>query len=191
MKKLTILILALFSCYINAQYFKITPNGYNTGEENKGIEIYIPDRNKKEIYKALIDFINKNITNPEEEILPIKNQFYIRFTTKDEKVFKINNIIGQPSNIFGFTTYELEIEDDKIILHSINPELYKFDYENPLNLKDNYFSSIYNMKGEPRDLTLKYNLIENIEKYYNGFVTTMVDHVKNSDKLKFPTIYVK
>lgn len=191
MKIILFIILYFFSNSINAQYFKISPNGYVLGENNQGVILEFPNRSKTNIYNALLGFINERLTETEQIISPHKNKNFLKFTTIDNNILNTKSIFGTNSNIYGFTTYEIEIDHEKIKLVNIIPDLYKYDNKNPLSIKAKYSASYYNMNGEPRELTVKYNIIGNVEKYYNNFIDSIITHINNSVRTDLPTIIIK
>ena len=191
MKIIFFIIVYTFTYSLNAQYLKISPNGYILGENNEGVVVEFPKRSKTNIYNALLEFLNERISESDKVLTPQKNKNYLKFTTIDNNILNTKSAFGTDSKIYGFTTYEIQIEHEKIKVINILPELYKYDNKNPLSIKAKYSASYYNMKGEPRELTVRHNIINNVENYYNNFIESIITHINNSIRTDLPTIIIK
>ena len=183
MKKLILsAVMIVSSVMVNAQFAKLSPDGFILGENNKGLIIEVPGKTASELYKNTLDFINKNYNNPENKISADSENKYLRFTTIDNNIAKINTInIGGGKNIAGTTTYELDFKDGKFRVYSMTPNWYRGEINNPYPIKCGVFTSVYNCKGEIRRDTEKNNVIQSIEKHYNNFFTALVAHLSESN----------
>ena len=182
MKKILLTTLIIFSSLLNAQYIKVTPNGYVLGDGDNGLIIDIPNKTASELYTNTLDFINKNYNNPDDKVFAKTENKYIRFTTIDYKIFPIKTILGD-SWVSGYTTYEIDFKDNKIRVYSINPYMYRGDYTNSYDFKCGLFNSIYTCKGQLKKEAAKNHVVENIEAYYNNFFNALKIHLseKNND----------
>lgn len=161
---------------VNAQYYKVTPQGLTplkTPEKNY-LVIDFDSLNKKELYKKSIAFINETYENPKEAIKADTENEYIRVKTYIPNFMKVNNG-GVNIIVDNEYTLELKFKDNKVRFEILEE---KFCDSYCVVYSGSKWTSypIYTKKGK---LRLEKNKLI-IETYFNAKVQTFIDYLKKS-----------
>lgn len=187
--KLIYLILLLLVSFSKAQtnkYLKIDSLGYHIGEENKGAIIEIPGKSSAEIYKELLNYINKTYKNPDEVIKAQTQNSYLRFEFVDYNMAFFKRAWVN-INIGGKTSVEIDVKDGKVRISSITPTLY-VNADDIANRQGFYITggmstnSLYNKKLKPKKEMTKGEVKSQLENYYNLFIENIISFISETKK---------
>lgn len=156
MKKILLVLLSLVGFYSNAQETEFTFNS----ERGMTDFIVTPIEGKTaiEIYKKIIDWIKVTYKNPNEVILSIIENEYVRFEGRSDSFYAMNPI----SKIYVPVKYQIEI--------SIKDGKYKFDYIDMTIIENGtkipYFSAKSKEELEPYPIFKKDGTLKSTYKYF-------------------------
>ncbi|RQO78095.1 hypothetical protein DBR40_09095 [Pedobacter sp. KBW01] len=160
-KTILFFVLVLTSGLAKAQ-FELTPNGF-VDKENKDkdyIVLEVAGKNKAELYKSTLLYLNTLYSNPKETISAVDGES-ISVNAIDDST--ISTVLNGYSLVFEF-------KDGKI---RIKPSYALYYYSSINGLRNEY--EIFNDKGKLKRAKDK----ERLEGFYNGYVAIIK---KNAEK---------
>lgn len=181
MKKIIFIItLFTFSFHINAQNWKVKPEGLKNSIDSTKTYVVLPIENKtaKILYEESLKYINKNYKNPKEVIKGNIENEYLKFVTYEPKFTELKVGYNKiPWNI-KYTT-ELNFKDGKVKYEITEIEI-KNEDNYPLGFQGSGISFyIYKKNGELKMQDAK----TNIEEYFNNKTKSLLEFLqgKNSE----------
>ena len=164
MKKL-FLILFIIPLTVNAQsrFFKLTPDGFQN-RENPSLDYIVvdcPGKDKVELYKRALTFLNKQFVSAQNVLSPIENET-VSINAKKENIanyWKRNYIMNY--------TISVQFKDEKIRIDMPTINDISDQYNFRIGIKGNRISQthifIWNLKG---DLKLE-QTVKDVENFFD------------------------
>ncbi|SHH65914.1 protein of unknown function [Flavobacterium frigidimaris] len=103
-KAFSILILLLVTQLSFAQYFKLTPQGFVSNDNNDFTVVNVPNAKQKDLYKNVLNAINTMYSNPQKGLNVVEGES-ISLTAYEEKALPVRHSAGG----FGKGNYKYDL----------------------------------------------------------------------------------
>jgi hypothetical protein len=165
MKKIIFITLIALNFQVNAQNYKVKPEGLRDAIDSTKTYVVLPIENKsaKALYEETLKYINKNYKNAEEVIKGKIENEYLKFVTYEPKFTELKVGYNKiPWNIKY--TVELNFKDGKVKYEVIEIEI-KNESDYTLSFQGSGMSFYIYKKN--RELKMP-DAKTNIEEYFNN-----------------------
>lgn len=119
-KNISIVIFLLVTQLSFAQYFKLTPKGFLSNENNDFTVVDVPNVKQKDLYKNMLNALNSIFKNPQKGLSVVEGES-ISISAYEEKVLPIKLSTGIGKAIYKYdVSYKLTFlfKDGKIRINS-------------------------------------------------------------------------
>lgn len=170
MKKTITLLTLLASFAMNAQYFKVTPQGLkDTNEDKTYVVLEFPNQTKEAIYTKSIKYIHQSFKNPEHVIKSDLKNESIRYISYKPNGMKVNNS-GAKIQVDIKYAVQLDFKDGKVKYEIVDQDFGGFTYSG--NIWKGY--PIWNENNGKLRLEDEKTELEN---HFNTIVTDYVNYI--------------
>lgn len=182
MKKFVLfLTLLLLSIHSNAQYFKLTKDGFVSNDGKDFVIIPVEGKDQSDLFNRVNVFVHSNYVNPDKVLSVIENEM-ININAEHDKAIVLKAVTGVKIDADINFNMVIKFKDDKIRIDAPNI--------NEIHSGSTYVKFIGNAMDSMNGVMVlfkkngkiksEYN-VKAIEDFFNAYIQVVLDNINGKD----------